>query len=91
MFTLFYRMAVFSHAIGQVGVFLKGGRAITFVLVHSFIEGCQIGPDASWIEMKSLFFRDRDFSWAAGLEDFQTQLSVFSLHYHVLFSCINIV
>ena len=61
------------------------------VLVHVFIGGFQISSDAAWIKMKSMFYRDCDFSWTTGLEDFQTQLAGFSLHYHVFFSCNNIV
>ena len=69
-------------------LFFDGGY---FVIFHAFIGGCRIGPDAVEIEIKRMFFRDCDFSWTTGLEDFQTQLPGFSLHYHVFFSCIDIV
>ena len=51
------------------------------VLVHAFIGGFRVSSDVAWIEIKSLFYRDCDFSWTAGLEDFQTQLAGFSLPY----------
>ena len=47
IFTLFYGMAEFSHGIGQVGVFLRGGGAVTFVLVHVFVGGFQISSDVA--------------------------------------------
>ena len=50
-----------------------------------------MGPDAAWIEIGSLFYRACDFSLDNGFSVFQAQLSGFSLHYHVFFSCINIV
>ena len=46
IFTLFYGMAEFSHGISPVGVFLRGGGAVTFV-VHVFVGGFQISSDAS--------------------------------------------
>ena len=48
-----------------------------------------MGPDAAWIEIGSLFYRACDFSLDSGFSGFQAQLSRFSLHYHVFFSCIN--
>ena len=47
-----------------------------------------MGPYATWFDIGSLFYRDFVFS---GFSGFQAQLSGFSLHYHVFFSCINIV
>ena len=38
-----------------------------FAIFHAFIGGGRIGPNAAGIEMKSLFFQDRDFSLAVGL------------------------
>ena len=33
------------------------------VMVHAFIGGFRVSPDAAWIEMKSLFYRACDFSF----------------------------
>ena len=33
------------------------------VMVHAFIEGFRVSPDAAWIEIKSLFYRACDFSF----------------------------
>ena len=50
-----------------------------------------MGPDAALIEIESLFYQACDFSLDSGFIGFQAQLSGFSLHYDVFFSCINIV
>ena len=47
-----------------------------------------MGPDAAWFEIGSSFYLAFVFS---GFSRFQVQLSGYSLHYHVFFSCINIV
>ena len=48
--------------------FLRNGSYI--VLVHAFIGGFRISSGAAWIKMKSMFYRDCDFIWTAGLEEF---------------------
>ena len=62
----------------RFGVLRSGGY---IVLVHVFIRGFRVSSDVAWIEIKSLFYQDCDFSWTAGLEDFQTQLAGSSLPY----------
>ena len=42
------------------GVLRIGGY---IVMVHAFIGGFRVSPDAAWIEMKSLLYRACDFSF----------------------------
>ena len=58
-------------------------------MVHAFIEGFRVSPNAVWIEMKSLFYRVCDFT--VDLEDFKTQTCRISLPCYSFFSYINIV
>ena len=48
-----------EHSLG-FGV-LRIGSYI--VMVHAFIRGFRVSPDAAWIEMKSLFYRCCDFDY----------------------------
>ena len=54
------------------------------VLVHAFFARFRISSDAAWIKMKSMFYRDCDFSWIVGLEDFLC-IIMFSFHALILF------
>ena len=60
------------------GVLRSGGY---FVLFHASIRGCPIGPDAAGIEIQSLFSGLFFLVWIVGLENFQAQLSRFSLSF----------
>ena len=64
------------------GVLRIGGY---IVMVHAFIRGFQVSPNATWIKMKSLFYRDCHFSFRHELAGFLC-LVIFS--FHALILCI---
>ena len=55
------------------------------VMIHAFIEGFRFGPDAAWIEIKSLFFRLVILVWTVDLAEFKIQMCRIFLHYHFSF------
>ena len=50
-------------------------------MIHAFIRGFRIGPDAAWIETRSLFYWACAFSLDSGFSGFQTQFAGFPLPY----------
>ena len=78
VFLLYFSMAVFSEDEERSLGFRIGGY---FVMIHAFIGGFRIGPDAAWIEIGSLFYQACDFSLDSGFSGFQTQLAGFPLPY----------
>ena len=75
--TLFFHGGFLRDEERSLGFWVGG----YFVMIHAFIGGFLVSPDVAWIEIKSLFYRDYDFSWTMGLEYFQTHLAGFSLPY----------
>ena len=51
------------------------------VMIHAFIGGFRIGPDAAWIETGSLFYQACIFSLDSGFSEFQTQFAGFPFPY----------
>ena len=56
-----------KSAVWGFGVLRSGGY---FVFFHAFIGGFRIGPNAAWIEIKSLFFGLVFLVRIVDLEDF---------------------
>ena len=40
-------------------------------MIHAFFGGFRVSPDAAWIEIKSLFYQDCDFSLDSEFSGFQ--------------------
>ena len=59
-------------------------------MIHTFIRGFRISPDAAWIEI-ICFIGLVILVWIVVLSVFKTQTRRISLCRHFFFSCINIV
>ena len=62
-------------------------------MVHAFIGGFRVSPDAAWIEMRSLFYRACDFSfgqWTFRISRHKLTgfLCLVILSFHALILCI---
>ena len=69
------------------------------VMIHAFIERFRFGPDAAWIEIKSLFFRfvifslDSEFSGVQdmNLQDFLACINSFDSSLYKMYVLIQFV